>query len=100
MLPLRDQKNKKRFMSIIRGKSQEDHKVLINERFFNLNNLNRWRLYLKLILQYINYLHEIEQRDLASFLEEIIKEVNAESFKFKRKMNYEIGGGSNDSIKI
>ena len=90
-MSLKKQKKKNYFISIVHGNKRETHKVLINERFFNLNNLNRWRLYLKLILQYVNYLHEIEQKDLASFLEEIIKEVNEESFKFKRKMAYELG---------
>lgn len=90
-MSLKKQKEKNHFISIIHENKRENHRVLINKRFFNLNNLNRWRLYLKLILQYVNYLHEIEQKDLTFFLQDVIKEVNNDSRAFKRKMGYLLG---------
>lgn len=87
----RNKKGKKLFIGILHGNKWENHKVLINERFFNLNDRGKWRLYLKLFLQYINFLHEINDKDIDLFLREVIKEVNEESRQFKRKMKYELG---------
>ena len=84
----KNQKEKNYFISILHGNKWENRKVLINERVFNLNNIARWELYLKLILQYVNYLCEINNKDINLFLKDIIKEVNEESKKFKRKMGY------------
>lgn len=84
-------KKKNYFISVLREDRKEHHKVLINERFFNLNDIEKWRLYTKLILQYVNYLYEINDKDINLFLRGVIKEVNEESKKFKRRMGYELG---------
>lgn len=85
---------KKYFINIIHGNKRENHRVLINERIFNLNDLEKWKLYTKLILQHVNYLHEIEEKDIDLFLKEVIREVNNDSRAFKRKMGYLLGDWS------
>lgn len=90
-MTLKKQKGKKYFINILHGNKHENHKILINERVFNLNDIERWKLYFKLILQYINYLHEINEKDIVLFLREVIGEVNKESKKFKRRMGYLLG---------
>lgn len=98
-MALRNQKRKKLFIGVIHGKKHDDHRVLINERFFNLNDMGKWRIYTKLILQHVNYLHEINNKDFDLFLREVIKQVNDESKQFKRKMSYLLGDW-NESAKI
>ena len=93
-MPTRNQGNKKYFITIIHGNKRENHRVLINERIFNLNNKKKWKLYSKLILQYINYLCEIDKEDINLFLKDIITEVNRDSKMFKRKMGYILGDWS------
>ena len=93
-MSLRKQKNRKYFINVLHGKKQENHRVLINERIFYLNDIKRWRLYLKLILQYINYLCETNSQDINLFLKGVINEVIEESNKFKRRMGYILGDWS------
>lgn len=90
-MSLRNQKNKDLFINILQGNKRENHRVLISERIFKLNDLKRWKLYLKLILQRINYLCEINEEDIDILLRDVIKEVNNNSRAFKRKMGYELG---------
>ena len=90
-MALRNQKGKKLFINILHGNKYENHRVLINERVFKLNNIERWRLYLKLMLQHVNYLCEINGRDVVLLLEGVIREVEIESNKFKRKMGFLMG---------
>lgn len=87
------QRNKKKnlFIDILHGNKYENHRIVISERVFKLNNIDRWKLYLKLILQHINYLCEINDRNISSLLQEVIKEVEIESDKFKRKMGFLLG---------
>lgn len=87
----RNKKSKKLFIDIIHGNKYENHRIVINERVFKLNNIDRWKLYLKLILQHVNYLCEINGGDVGLLLQEVIKEVEIESDKFKRKMNFLLG---------
>jgi hypothetical protein len=56
--------------------------------------MGKWRIYTKLILQYVHYLHEINNKDFDLFLREAIKQVNDDSKKFKRKMGYLLGDWS------
>lgn len=90
-MSLKKQKKKSFFISIIHGKEYENHRIVINERVFKLNDIKKWRLYLKLILQYVNYLCEINDKDMHLLLQDIIKQVKSESKQFKRKMGYELG---------
>ncbi|HUS49141.1 MAG TPA: hypothetical protein VMZ91_03195 [Candidatus Paceibacterota bacterium] len=84
-------KKKNYFINILHGNKRENHRILINERVFNLNDIKRWKLYLKLILQYINYLCDINDKDVHLLLQEIIKNVNDESRLFKKRMGYLLG---------
>lgn len=84
-------KKKNLFIDILHGNRYENHRIIVNERIFKLNNINRWKLYLKLILQYIDYLCEINNEDMNLLLKEAIKGVNEESKKFGRKMGYLLG---------
>lgn len=90
-MSLRNNKGKKLFIYILHGNTYENHRIVINERVFRLNNIDRWRLYIKLILQYVNYLCEINDRDINLFLEDIIKQVDSEAKQFKRKMGFLLG---------
>lgn len=91
---MRKERKKNLFIDVIHGKRYETHRIIINERVFNLNDMKKWKLYLKLFLQYINYLHDIKQKDISLCLREIIKKVNKESKMFKRKMGYILGDWS------
>ena len=51
-------------------------------------------MYLKLILQYIDYLCEIYGKDINLLLQEIGKEINDESKKFKHRMSVLLGDWS------
>lgn len=82
----RNKKGKNLFIDILQGNTYENHRIVINERIFKLNNINRWRLYTKLILQYVNYLHEISDKEIDLFLKDVIKDVKQEAKQFKRKM--------------
>lgn len=84
-------KKKNCFITALRGYNRESHKILINERVFYLHDIKKWKLYLKLILQYINYLHELNEKNIEIFLKEVITEVNNDSRAFSRKMGYELG---------
>lgn len=85
------QKNKAHFIIPIKGDKWENHRILINERLFKLNDIKRGKLYLKLILQVVKYQSEIEEEDINLLLQEVGREVNNESRAFKRKMGYELG---------
>lgn len=85
-MSLKKQKGKNFFISIIHGNKHENHKVLINERIFALNDVKKWRLYTKLMLQYVNYIYEINNQDINLFLKGVIKEVNEESKRFKKRV--------------
>lgn len=91
MKQLRNQKNKKLFIDYIHGNRRENHRIILNERIFNLNDIKKWRVYLKLILQHINYLFEINEKDITLFLNDLYNEVNEESKKFRRRMGYILG---------
>lgn len=93
-MSIKKKKNRKYFINIIHGNKRENHRILINERVFYLNNIKRWKLYLKLILQHVNYLCEIEKKDINLLLQEVGKEVNNEAKKFKRRMGYLLGDWS------
>ena len=82
----RNQKKKRLFISIIHGNKQENHRILINERVFNLNDIRKWRLYLKLILQYINNLYEINDKEFDLFLRDVVKDVKKEAKQFRRSV--------------
>lgn len=90
-MSIKKEKKKQHFIDIIHGKRYDTHRIIINERIFNLNDINRWKLYLKLILQYINYLCEINSHDVHLLLQEVIKKVNDESKLFKKQMSYLLG---------
>lgn len=85
--------NKKRrlFINTIRGKNGEFHKIIINERIFNLNDINKWKLYVKLFLQHFNYICEINKQQIDVYLQEIIQKVNEEAKQFKTRMGYILG---------
>lgn len=85
-MSVKKQNDKNLFISVIHGNKHDNHKVLINERFFALSDIKKWRLYLKLILRHIFYLYEINKEDFDLFLKDVIKEVNKESKEFKRRM--------------
>ena len=86
MMSTRNQKRKRLFISIIHGNKRENHKILINERVFNLNDIKKWRLYLKLILQHINYLYEINDKEFDLFLRDVVKDVKKEAKQFRRSV--------------
>jgi len=90
-MSLRTQKKKNFFISIINGNKRENHRILINERLFNFNDIKKWGIYLKQILQYINYLCEINDKEIDLFLRDVIKDVNQEAKQFKRKMGFLLG---------
>lgn len=90
-MSLRNKKRKNLFIDILQGNTYENHRIVINERVFKLNNMDRWKLYSKLILQHINYLCEINDKDIHSLLQEIVKQVNNEAKQFKRKMGFLLG---------
>lgn len=89
--------NQKRrlFINAIRGKNGNFHTIIINERIFNLNDINKWKLYIKLFLQHFNYICEINKQEIDVYLQEIIQKVNDEATQFKRRMGYILGNWSN-----
>lgn len=93
-MSLRNNNKKNYFVTILHGNRRENHKVLINERIFNLNDINKWKLYLKPILQYVNYLCEIYGKDINLLLQEVGKEINDESKEFKHRMSFLLGDWS------
>lgn len=79
------------FIDIIHGNRYENHRIVINERVFMFNDINKWMLYLKLIIQHANYLCEVNDKDIGLFLQDIVKQVNNEAKQFKNKMNHLLG---------
>ncbi len=80
------------FIKFLPDKRKGGHGVLINKREFKLKDIETWKVFLKVVLNYIHLSCEVSELEVSNFLKETIDEANKGYPKFKENIGWVLIG--------
>ena len=83
------------FIKFLPDNGKDGHGVRINKREFKLKEIEKWKIFLKVFLNYFQLSCEIGELDVSDILKEVITESNGGYKKFKENLGWILIGWEN-----
>ncbi len=82
---------KEYFINVSRAKNRINHKIQINARQFNLDDIENWKHYASVFLEHMHYSCVINGKDFNEIIIEIFEQINRNNKQFKNRMGKVLG---------